>query len=400
MGSVNCLLPDELKRYITPTMAALLSISPGAGPTDKGCIPAEVVAKYAPADGLQPDLEAVPPGVFSGCSSTDSSPFVVHVRQRANDGGETWVMLDLIGAAGVRSAIISIDELPVWVVALDGNYIEPVLADALPLFMGQRYTVLVKMAEPKKYTIRISGPGDTQIIYGSAVLDFQIDGRDQSTESSQPSIDILGRNLTADVVYYNGVQAAPLTTPTIPRAADATYKMTMQADGALIFWALNTSSRLEDKTLFEPPLLFEPRPELLDNYTITIPSSHKWVDFIFLASGLQPNHPIHMHGRHFYVLGAGKGTFPWDSVEEAVKHLPPGTLNLHNPQLRDTFDSLASMDGPTWLALRRPSDNKGAWLIHCHLQTHLQGGMAMVVQDGIEGGIEIPRKYREWQCAV
>jgi hypothetical protein len=38
--------------------------------------------------------------------------------------------------------------------------------------------------------------------------------------------------------------------------------------------------------------------------------------------------------------------------------------------------------------------NPGAWMLHCHIQSHLNGGMAMVILDGIDVWPDVPEEYK------
>lgn len=53
---------------------------------------------------------------------------------------------------------------------------------------------------------------------------------------------------------------------------------------------------------------------------------------ILFANKSQMGHPLHLHGHKFWVLGSGKGSFPYDAITDA----PTGMLNLQNPPYRDT----------------------------------------------------------------
>jgi FtsP/CotA-like multicopper oxidase with cupredoxin domain len=123
-----------------------------------------------------------------------------------------------------------------------------------------------------------------------------------------------------------------------------------------------------------------------------------WVDYVMQVGPGQPPHPVHIHGRHFYVIGEGEGHFNWSTTAEAVLAVPEA-FNLVNPPLRDTYPTPAAT-GESWLVLRRPSDNPGVWLIHCHIQSHLQGGMSMVIQDGTDDLPQAPTDYKNWSCAA
>ncbi|KAK2440787.1 laccase-4 [Trifolium repens] len=84
------------------------------------------------------------------------------------------------------------------------------------------------------------------------------------------------------------------------------------------------------------------------------------------------NHPIHLHGFNFFVVGSGKGNF--DSKKDAKK------FNLVDPVERNTVGVPAG----GWTAIRFRADNPGVWFMHCHLEIHTTWGlkMAFVVDNG------------------
>ncbi|XP_030450030.1 laccase-7-like [Syzygium oleosum] len=84
------------------------------------------------------------------------------------------------------------------------------------------------------------------------------------------------------------------------------------------------------------------------------------------------NHPMHLHGYNFHVVGQGFGNF--DPVEDRKK------FNLFNPVIRNTIG--VPVGG--WAAIRFQANNPGAWILHCHLDAHLSFGLAtaIVVENG------------------
>lgn len=307
-------------------------------------------------------------------------------------------MLDLIATFSMISAQVSLDEVPLTIIAADGNYIEPSTAQSIPMGAGQRYTVIAKLEKPKKYTLRVSSTADPQILFGSSIIDFQVEAQPQSQTPSVAYINERGANTTSDVVVFQPTQAKPYPPAVIPPVADATYKVVMKQAGAINRWAFNSTPRPEYLDDVQP-LLLNPQPNLVNNYTATIPASQKWVDFVMLQPRTGPSHPVHFHGRHFYVIGQGQGTFTWNSVAEAAA-AQPGAFNLVNPPLRDTWATLPSQQQDTWLVVRRPNDNPGVWQIHCHIQSHLHGGMSMVLQEGLEALPAIPKEYQNQKCSA
>jgi len=45
------------------------------------------------------------------------------------------------------------------------------------------------------------------------------------------------------------------------------------------------------------------------------------------------------------------------------------------------------------MALRYEVVNPGAFLFHCHIQTHMAGGMAVALLDGVDQWPQIPPEY-------
>ncbi|KAJ0097159.1 hypothetical protein Patl1_27328 [Pistacia atlantica] len=43
-----------------------------------------------------------------------------------------------------------------------------------------------------------------------------------------------------------------------------------------------------------------------------------------------------------------------------------------------------------WTALRFQADNPGAWVFHCHIESHFNMGMEVVFAEGIEKLGELP----------
>ncbi|KAL2468845.1 Laccase-6 [Forsythia ovata] len=76
------------------------------------------------------------------------------------------------------------------------------------------------------------------------------------------------------------------------------------------------------------------------------------------------NHPIHLHGYNFYVVGYGTGNYNPDTAN----------FNLVDPPYMNTIG--VPVGG--WAAIRFLADNPGAWFMHCHLEIHLSWGLSVV----------------------
>ncbi|KAL0533598.1 hypothetical protein IC582_027637 [Cucumis melo] len=84
------------------------------------------------------------------------------------------------------------------------------------------------------------------------------------------------------------------------------------------------------------------------------------------------NHPVHLHGFNFFVVGSGLGNFNHKK--------DPEKFNLVDPVERNTV----GVPSGGWVAIRFRADNPGVWFMHCHLEVHTTWGlkMAFVVDNG------------------
>jgi FtsP/CotA-like multicopper oxidase with cupredoxin domain len=103
----------------------------------------------------------------------DGAPFPVDVRYNTfllngRSHRDAWtkpvelgkrVRLRLVNASAATFFRVQVEGLPLTVIAADGRDVEPVEVDDLVLAMGERYDVVVTLAEPGSYTVRASAVG-------------------------------------------------------------------------------------------------------------------------------------------------------------------------------------------------------------------------------------------------
>ncbi|KAK4428409.1 Laccase-14 [Sesamum alatum] len=84
------------------------------------------------------------------------------------------------------------------------------------------------------------------------------------------------------------------------------------------------------------------------------------------------DHPMHLHGQSFYVVGWGFGNFDKDK--------DPLNYNLVDPPHQNTI----AVPRNGWTAIRFRASNPGVWFMHCHFERHVSWGMGMtfIVKNG------------------
>ncbi|KAH7348022.1 multicopper oxidase-domain-containing protein [Pyrenochaeta sp. MPI-SDFR-AT-0127] len=405
-GAVNCWSREDIDALTNPGIAPLLKAN-GLQLTNKGCLPPKMFQiLLGPNAAINP--AALPPSVFEVCTPTQGSREVIKAPH-----GKKWLALDIISTAGIDTFAFSIDEHPLWVYAVDAHYIEPLKVDVLTVANGDRYSVLIELnKEGGNYGIRVASLALAQMIDTTAVFSYGDSygggyGNGHGHYKNHTATDVVtstpytnqaGAPTSKEVVVFDQakmVSFPPQYPATAPEIAQTFFLTTGSVQNSYT-WALNATpfnhAALDNAS---PPLLYQPPNANNPGGNITIVTKNNtWVDLIILVPALrQPPHPIHKHSNRAFIIGAGEGTFNWTSVAEAAKVIPQN-FNFVSPPYRDGFVTPPSASAPTWLAVRYQVVNPGAFMLHCHIQSHLNGGMAMVMLDGVDEWPEVPAQYQ------
>ena len=120
------------------------------------------------------------------------------------------------------------------------------------------------------------------------------------------------------------------------------------------------------------------------------------VDLILQSNPANPRHPVHKHSTPAYIIGQGLGAFNWSSVSEAIV-ASPTSFNLVDPPLRDGFLTAATSTDFSWTVIRYTAPVNTVTFMHCHINMHLFGGMAVVLLEGLDHPPRIPEEYLRFQ---
>ncbi|KAJ5312082.1 hypothetical protein PENANT_c011G07955 [Penicillium antarcticum] len=377
-GSVTCLPPTQIDALTTEAQRRALG---NESLTDIACFPPNLTS----AQGNFPhNYSAILPTMFSGCTPSQGPQEIFNVN-----ASQQFVSWDLTSASGVLELTFSVDEHVMWVYAIDGRYIRPVQVNALTIPNSNRYSVLVPLTQPRgDYTVRLVSASVQQILNTTAILRYQ--GTSQLNRASNPWITINDQNATTGTIFLNESLVTPFPVLVPSTTVARTFFLNVDRFGASYRWTLGNGSyglELEESQ----PLLFN-QSSIPSNLVIKT-NNDTWVDLIIqVATPVQPPHPIHKHSNKHFIIGQGNGVFNYSTVAQAVQAIP-GNFNLLTPQYRDTSNTPPATQGPTWLAIRYQVVNPGAFLMHCHIQVHQSGGMALAMLDGVDTWPTVPPNY-------
>ena len=308
-----------------------------------------------------------------------------------------WASLNFIAAGGLSTLEVSIDSHPMWIYQVEGTYIEPVQVGAIIIHNGERYSAMIQLnQEVGQYAIRVANDALNQVISGFAVLNYE--GATGPASSATSYIDYAGVNTSASVIEFNDALIYPWLSLDVPQTSDLTHFFNIsKLPGGAYEWQLSGTGEaynMSDETL--QPLLFNKNQQRADNTGLYIKTKMgQVVDLIVQIAGpLAEPHPMHKHSNKAWVIGSGLGNFPGANVAEAYAAYPD-SFNLNNPMYRDGFTTVPAEGNSSWLALRYKVENAGAFLFHCHQQTHLSGGMAIATLDGVDQWPVVPSDYKD-----
>lgn len=234
------------------------------------------------------------------------------------------VRLRLINASATYSLRFQIDNHPLTVIASDGQPLSPVTVDSLLIGIGERYDVLLHGSGSGSHWIRAT-TGQHKTI--KAVLRF---GDASAAEPSAPPQPWRERFL----------MPSQMTSPKHVNLETVAYReipMLLAGPEPVYRWSVNGE--------------FYPR-----STPIQI-KKDEWIRMRFV-NRTNMEHPFHLHGHSFYILGT------------------PEELNLKNPPLKDTLNLWPNAEQ----VIQWKASNPGRWFFHCHVEWHLAGGMASLLQ--------------------
>ncbi|CAA7061806.1 unnamed protein product [Microthlaspi erraticum] len=371
----------------------------------------EMVANEALKSGLAPNISDAHvinghPGLVPNCPSQGDFKLAV-------ESGKTY-MLRLINAAMNEELFFKIAGHRFTVVEVDAVYVKPFTTDTILIAPGQTTTALVSAVRPSGQYLIAAAP-----FQDSAVV--AVDNRTATATVHYSGTHSAAPTKTTSPPPQNATSIANSFVNSLRSLNSVTYpaKVPITVDHDLLFTVglginrchsckVGNFSRVVaaiNNITFKMPTTallqahyfnltgiyttdFPAKPRHIFDFTGKPPSNlatmkatklyklpyNSTVQVVLQDTGnvAPENHPIHLHGFNFFVVGLGTGNF--NSKKDSKN------FNLVDPVERNTV----GVPSGGWAAIRFRADNPGVWFMHCHLEVHTTWGlkMAFLVENG------------------
>jgi FtsP/CotA-like multicopper oxidase with cupredoxin domain len=250
--------------------------------------------------------------IRSTCSTADLPPTAPRSRRPLRGR----VRLRVINAASDTAYRLAVGGHHLTVTHADGFPVEPVIADAVLVGMGERYDVVVDV-QPGAHPLVAVAEGKAG--HAAGVL--------RAGAGSAPSVDARPLELDGRLLSYEDLRPAEaVRLPAGDPDVDATLDLT--GEEMRYTWGIDGKAFGDHEPV-----------EIEEGQLVRLALRNR--------SGMW--HPMHLHGHTFALEGSGAR--------------------------KDTVNVLPDQE----VAFRFRADNPGQWMLHCHNTYHFEAGMATLV---------------------
>ncbi|KAH8085462.1 laccase 1 [Cristinia sonorae] len=290
----------------------------------------------------------------------------------------TRYRIRLVSVSCDPNYMFSIDNHNMTIIEVDGVNSKPHTVNQIQIFAGQRYSfVLEANQKPGNYWIRAdpnSGNRGFDKGINSAILRYS--GANETDPTTTPPSQF---NLLREVDLHT---LEPLIVPGLPFPGG----VPKEGQQNLVF-GFNAGEFTVNNVSFSPPKVpvllqilsgaQDPRDLLPEGSVYSLPINTD-IEITMPGGVVGGPHPFHLHGHKFAVVrSAGSAVY-----------------NYKDPIWRDTVSAGDATDNVT---IRFRTDNPGPWFLHCHIDWHLEAGLAVVFAEDIPGTPHAIHPPKEWQ---
>ncbi|KAI9444229.1 Fet3 protein [Lactarius indigo] len=331
-------------------------------------------------------------GTYLGpISGTNPSPVTSRVGFNENatlpfEPGKTY-RLRIVNTSAFAAFFFWIDGHDMRIIEVDGTDVEESAIDLLSITVAQRYSVLVTARNDTTSNWAIHANMDTDM-FDKVPPELQPNVTSSITYSSSASLTDSGFVDTYHDV--NDTALVPVVIePMLP--VDQTIELEITFDtmddgtNRAMFNQITYNSPLVPTAL--SVLTLGPNATDVTAYgTTSFVLDHLSAVQIILKNGDAGKHPFHLHGHKVQIVNRADD---YTSSDPTLN--PPIVEGQANPIRRDTV----GVPSGSSAALRVVADNPGAWLLHCHIEWHLEAGLAVTF---IEAPLEMQQRAETVQA--
>lgn len=280
--------------------------------------------------------------------------------------GKTY-RLRIINTSAFAGFFFRIDGHQMTIIEADGTDVKKQDIDIIGMGVAQRYSVLVKAKNDTSHNFVIHADMDDSM--------FATPSPNPNTTASityKPGAPLVNLGTVQTENYVNDIALVPVQVepaPNVTRRIELDVLFSLMTDG--------TNRGMFNRMTYNQPLV----PAALSENTLgknaTVVTAYGPQSFVLnhldvvdlvVKNGDTGGHPFHLHGHKFQIVGRSAN---FSSTDPALN--PPIKPNQPNPMRRDTI----FIESGASATLRFVADNPGAWFFHCHIEWHLEAGLAV-----------------------
>ncbi|KAF8989844.1 Fet3 protein, partial [Hymenopellis radicata] len=285
------------------------------------------------------------------------------------EAGKTY-RLRLVNTSAFAMFFFWIDGHDMRIIEVDGIDVAESPIDLISLTVAQRYSVLV------------TARNDTNVSNWAIHANMDTDMFDTVPDTLNP-------NITSSIIYASSASTTDLgfiddyvtvnDTSLVPIDVQSPPESTKTIELEVIFDTMDdgTNHAMFNQITYNAPKVPAIFSELSLGNNATVQSAYGPLSFvvdhlevvdIVIKNGDAGKHPFHLHGHAPWIVGRSDDYTSDDPILN-----PPIQEGQVNPIRRDTIH-VPSGGSAT---LRVIADNPGVWFLHCHIEWHLEVGLAI-----------------------
>ncbi|EXJ62697.1 L-ascorbate oxidase [Cladophialophora yegresii CBS 114405] len=351
---------------------------------------------------------------FSNASEASCTPHVINFVP-----GRVY-RLRFISATALSLVTIGIENHPnLTIIEADGAYTKPWSTDHVQLGSGQRFSILLQAKTRSElaaagnktdFWIRYENRERPNNVSGYALLRYDMTNRSTNLPPHLPTTPpiTLPRNVTDWAEYALEALKPAEKFPRLSEVTRTVY-ITMQqvirvgsfvngTTNGTLQWAQNNliwQTVQRESNNSAPYLVQLYTTGQTPNYTAALqnggwdPYSNAFpalpgevLDIVWLSNsgptGGWDFHPMHAHGKHYFDLGSGNGTYNATANEVRFGNYTPAPRDTTILYRYATSGQKNYTAGWRAWRIRVTEDDVGAWMMHCHILQHMIMGMQTV----------------------